>query len=82
VVSWAPVLQLAVVKFSTYAPCRDLHQSLRTSDCGLWDGCPSLSSPPPPIRARGYYFVSLFRLFSSCYSGAGHGPRRLVLLAI
>ena len=61
-------------------PYRDLRPSLRISDCGLWDGCPSLSSPP--IRARGYSFVSPFRLFSSCYYSAGLAPRRPVLLAI
>jgi len=61
-------------------PRRELLPSLRTSVCGLWDGCPSLNSPP--IGNRGYYFVSLSRLFSSSYYDAGHGPRGPVLLAI
>jgi len=45
-------------------PCRDLHPSFRTTDCGLCDGCPSLSSPPlfgPRVTISSLFFVC-FRL--------------------
>ena len=74
------MLQLAGAKSRTYAPdgtCTRL-SVLRIAGYGT----AVLPQVAPPILARGYYFVSLFRLFSSCSFGAGHGPRRPVLLAI
>ena len=74
------LLQLAGTMSSTYAPdgtCTRL-SVLRIAGYGT-AVLPEVASP---IWARGYYFVSLFRLFPSCSFGAGHGPRRPVLLAI
>jgi len=77
---WSRLLHLAGSKSSTYSPagtCARL-SALRIAGYGT-------AVPPrvaPPIRTRGYSFVFLFRMFSSCYDGAGNGPRRPVSLAI
>jgi len=77
---WVKNVAFGRAKSSTYAPtgtCARL-SVLRIAACG--------TAVPPyvarPIWARGYSFVSPFRLFSSCYYGAGLAPRRPVLLAI
>jgi len=81
--TWAAVLGFAIGRGQVQylCPYRDLHPSLFTSACGLWDGCPPLSSPR--LFGPGATISSLFFVcFPLVISGAGHGPRRLVLLAI
>jgi len=58
-------------------PCPDLHPSRRTSDCGLWDGSPSLRSSPfsdPGLLFRVSFWSVFVFLFLAPALG---GTRRL-----